>query len=56
MATHLYDLLEHFADCILRGRGPEINNAENALRILTLTEKALRIRPDRADHDGVTAP
>ena len=31
---------EYFADCILRGRGPEINNAENALHILTLTEKA----------------
>ena len=31
---------EYFADCILRGQPPEINNAENALRILTLTEKA----------------
>ncbi len=31
---------EYFADCILRGRPPEINNAENALRILELTKKA----------------
>ena len=31
---------EYFANCILRGRPPEINNAENALRIMELTEKA----------------
>ena len=31
---------EYFAGCILSGRAPEINNAENALRIMELTEKA----------------
>ncbi len=31
---------EYFADCILSGRPPEINNAENALHIMELTEKA----------------
>jgi len=31
---------EYFADCILCGRPPEINSAENALRIMELTEKA----------------
>lgn len=31
---------EYFARCILRGHPPEINNAENALRIMELTEKA----------------
>ncbi len=31
---------EYFADCILSGRPPEINNAENALRIMELTGKA----------------
>ena len=30
----------YFADCILRGCPPEINNAENALHIMTLVEKA----------------
>ena len=31
---------EYFADCILRGAPPTLNDADNALRILTLTEKA----------------
>ncbi len=31
---------EYFAGCIRSGRAPEINNAENALRIMELTEKA----------------
>jgi predicted dehydrogenase len=31
---------EYFAGCILSGRAPGINNAENALRIMKLTEKA----------------
>jgi predicted dehydrogenase len=31
---------EYFAGCILAGRPPEINDAENALRILRLTEAA----------------
>jgi len=31
---------QYFADCILRGCPPEINNAENALHIMTLVEKA----------------
>ena len=31
---------EYFADCILRGRPPAVNNADNAFRILKLTEKA----------------
>jgi len=31
---------EYFADCILQGRPPQINTAENALRILSLTAKA----------------
>jgi predicted dehydrogenase len=31
---------EHFADAILRGRPPELNGPENALRILKLMEKA----------------
>lgn len=30
----------YFADCILRGRPPAINNAQGALRIMALTEKA----------------
>ncbi len=40
MATHLYDLLEYFADCILTQRAPKINDGEHAIRIMTLTEKA----------------
>jgi predicted dehydrogenase len=31
---------EYFADCILRGRRPAINNAQNALHILSITENA----------------
>ena len=31
---------EYFAQCVLEGRPPAINNAENALRILHLTERA----------------
>jgi predicted dehydrogenase len=31
---------EYFADCILSGHEPEVNNGRNALRILELTEKA----------------
>ena len=31
---------EYFADCILAGRLPAINNGANALHILSLTEKA----------------
>ena len=31
---------EYFADCILRGRPPAINDARHALHILTLTQKA----------------
>ncbi len=31
---------EYFAECILRGRPPEINDADNALRIMSLVEKA----------------
>lgn len=30
----------YFADCILRGQPPAINNGRNALRIMALTEKA----------------
>ncbi len=30
----------YFADCILEGRPPEMNNGENALRILRITENA----------------
>ncbi len=31
---------EHFADCVLEGRQPALNNAENALHILAVTERA----------------
>ncbi|MFN4228069.1 MAG: Gfo/Idh/MocA family protein [Candidatus Ratteibacteria bacterium] len=31
---------EYFADCILKGKEPEINNWKNALHILKVTEKA----------------
>ena len=30
----------YFADCVLAGRQPEINNAKNALHVMGLTEKA----------------
>ena len=33
---------EYFADCVLGGRPPEINGAENALRVLRLAEAAYR--------------
>lgn len=39
---------EYFADCILRGRSPEINDAENALRIMGLTEKAYTSNKQKA--------
>ena len=32
----------YFADCILNGRQPAINNAKNALHIMNVTEKAYR--------------
>jgi len=31
---------EYFADCVLRGRPPEVNDGDHALHILALTEKA----------------
>ena len=31
---------EYFADCVLHGRQPAINNAQNALHVLAVTEKA----------------
>jgi predicted dehydrogenase len=31
---------EYFAECILAGRPPAVNNGENAVHILSLTEKA----------------
>lgn len=33
---------EYFADCILKGKEPEINNIENALHILKVTEAAYK--------------
>lgn len=38
---------EYFAACILQGTAPELNGAENALRIMTLTEKAYASAKER---------
>ncbi|HRR96902.1 MAG TPA: Gfo/Idh/MocA family oxidoreductase [Candidatus Ratteibacteria bacterium] len=38
---------EYFADCVIKGEKPEINNEENALHILKITEAAYRSYKDK---------
>ncbi len=39
---------QYFADCILQGNAPKINNAKNALRIMDLAGKAYQSSKDKA--------